>query len=84
MNRAPTPEHVVAKRPAVDDLAWLESMTGGPVISNPPPKIDEKLAMLLRGKKATLSNWMLQHKDDGIPSILAAFAAAIEVIDRHI
>jgi hypothetical protein len=40
--------------------------------------------MLLRGKKATLSNWILQHEDDGMADVLTAWAAAIEVIDRHL
>jgi hypothetical protein len=48
------------------------------------PQISPELATLLRGRLATLRAWMLQHKDDGVPNVLAAFAAAVAVIEGHL
>lgn len=48
------------------------------------PKISDDLAMRLRGNRATLLGWMHQHNDSGIPAVLAAFDAAIKVIEAHL
>jgi ParB-like chromosome segregation protein Spo0J len=51
---------------------------------DPKPQISPELATLLKGKLATLRAWMLQHRDDGVPNVLAAFAAAVAVIEGHL
>jgi hypothetical protein len=46
--------------------------------------ISGELATLLKGKRATLKAWMAQHQGDGIQAVLAAFAAAISAIEKHL
>ena len=48
------------------------------------PKIGENLILDVKAKKATLTSWMCQHKNDGIRTIMAAFATALEAIERHL
>jgi ParB-like chromosome segregation protein Spo0J len=55
-----------------------------PVRPAPIKQISAELIMILKGKKATLTSWMRQHQDDGIPAFLATLAAAIEAAERLI
>jgi hypothetical protein len=51
-------------------------------IDTPTPKISAELMAALKHKRGTLTMWMRQHADDGIPTLMAAFAANIEIIER--
>jgi hypothetical protein len=48
------------------------------------PTISGELATLLKGRRATSKAWMAHHQGDGIPANLAAFAAAVEVIEKYL
>jgi hypothetical protein len=63
-----------APRTADKYLTDQEARLG--LVTEPAIPLNEKLATLLKGKKAP--------KDDGIPGVLAAFAGAVAAIDRHL
>jgi hypothetical protein len=48
----------------------------------PAPGIGERLATHLRGHRVTLFFWTQQHKNDGIPDVIAAFSAAMDEINK--
>jgi hypothetical protein len=73
-----------AKQPPekqADRVRELAQTKLGPV-APPAPKISPELAAALKHKKGTLTAWMRQHADDGIPALMVAFAANIEIIER--
>jgi hypothetical protein len=78
----PIAEHMAAPyvKPADKYFAAQEAKLGP--VAAPTRKITQELAAALKGKKATLTMWMKQHADDGIPALMAAFAASIEIIER--
>jgi hypothetical protein len=40
--------------------------------------------MVLKGKKASLNMWTRELQGSGVPSVVAALASAIEVIEKHL
>jgi hypothetical protein len=49
-----------------------------------PKTIGGNLRLDLMAHKAALRAWMAQHKDAGIPAVLAACAAALDAIEWHL
>jgi ParB-like chromosome segregation protein Spo0J len=78
----PVAEHMAqpSVRPADKYFAAQEAKLGP--VASPTRKISPELTTALKGKKATLTMWMKQHADDGIPALMTAFAASIEIIER--
>jgi ParB-like chromosome segregation protein Spo0J len=48
------------------------------------PKLSAELATTLKGKKASLNIWTRELQGSGIPAVVAALTAAIEVVERHL
>jgi hypothetical protein len=70
--------------PADKYFAMQEAKLGAPSDNAGPVPKESELKTLLKSHRATIISWMNQHGDTEIPSIIAAFAATVTVIEKHL